>query len=81
MAHFLTHYLCKSHLISLPFHWKSWPGRCGPRAGKDVGDGDLTAGLIDPTRQAHARVLARESAVVCGQAWVQAAILALDPQA
>ena len=48
---------------------------------EDVGDGDLTAGLIDPTRQAHARVLARESAVVCGQAWVQAAILALDPQA
>jgi nicotinate-nucleotide pyrophosphorylase (carboxylating) len=48
---------------------------------EDVGDGDLTAGLIDPTRQASARVLARESAVVCGQAWVQAAILALDPQA
>ncbi len=48
---------------------------------EDVGDGDLTAGLIDPARQAHARVLARESAVVCGQAWVQAAILALDPKA
>ncbi len=48
---------------------------------EDVGDGDLTAGLIDPTRQGNARVLARESAVVCGQAWVQAAILALDPQA
>jgi len=30
---------------------------------------------------ARARVLARESAVVCGQAWAQAAILALDPQA
>ncbi len=48
---------------------------------EDVGAGDLTAGLIDPTRMASARVLARESAVVCGQAWVQAAILALDPQA
>ena len=48
---------------------------------EDVGDGDLTAGLIDPIRQARARVLARENAVVCGQAWVQAAILALDPQA
>jgi nicotinate-nucleotide pyrophosphorylase (carboxylating) len=48
---------------------------------EDVGAGDLTAGLIDPTRLARARVLARESAVVCGQAWVQAAILALDPQA
>ena len=48
---------------------------------EDVGAGDLTAGLIDPSRMARARVLARESAVVCGQAWVQAAILALDPQA
>ena len=48
---------------------------------EDVGNGDLTAGLIDPARQARARVLARESAVVCGQAWVEAAILALDPEA
>lgn len=48
---------------------------------EDVGTGDLTAGLIDPKQQARARVLARENAVVCGQAWVQAAILALDPQA
>jgi len=48
---------------------------------EDVGAGDLTAGLIAPNRMARARVLARESAVVCGQAWAQAAILALDPQA
>jgi nicotinate-nucleotide pyrophosphorylase (carboxylating) len=48
---------------------------------EDVGDGDLTAGLIDRSRQARAHVLAREDAVVCGQAWVQAAITALDPQA
>ena len=48
---------------------------------EDVGTGDLTAGLIDPQRRANARVVARESAVVCGQAWVQAAVLALDPQA
>jgi nicotinate-nucleotide pyrophosphorylase (carboxylating) len=48
---------------------------------EDVGAGDLTAGLIDPARMACASVLARESAIVCGQAWVQAAILALDPEA
>ena len=48
---------------------------------EDVGPGDLTAGLIDPNRRANARVVARESAVVCGQAWAQAAVLALDPQA
>ena len=48
---------------------------------EDVGSGDLTAGLIDPARQARARVLARQSAVVCGRAWVQAAMQQLDPQA
>ncbi len=48
---------------------------------EDVGNGDLTASLIDPSRMARARVLARESAVVCGQAWVQAAVLQCDPQA
>lgn len=48
---------------------------------EDLGTGDLTASLIDPTRMARARVLARESAVVCGQAWVHAAVLQCDPQA
>ncbi|MFZ2388489.1 MAG: carboxylating nicotinate-nucleotide diphosphorylase [Polaromonas sp.] len=48
---------------------------------EDLGGGDLTAALIDPERQARARVLARESAVICGAAWVQAAMLQLDPQA
>lgn len=48
---------------------------------EDVGDGDLTAGLIDAARSATARVLARESAVICGSAWVDAALLHLDPQA
>lgn len=48
---------------------------------EDVGAGDLTAALIDPTAQARAQVLARESAVVCGSAWVEAAFRQLDPQA
>jgi len=48
---------------------------------EDVGTGDLTAGLIDPGRSSRAQVLARESAVICGQAWVQAAVLQLDPDA
>ncbi len=48
---------------------------------EDVGAGDLTASLIDPSRMARARVLARESAVVCGQPWVDAALLQCDPQA
>ncbi len=48
---------------------------------EDVGAGDLTAALIDPGAQARAQVLARESAVLCGCAWVQAAFRQLDPQA
>ena len=39
---------------------------------EDVGCGDLTAALVDADRVARARVLARESAVVCGAPWVQA---------
>ena len=48
---------------------------------EDVGSGDLTAGLIDPARRARARVLARESAVICGAPWANAALRALDPAA
>ena len=48
---------------------------------EDVGTGDLTAGLIDVDRSALARVIAREAAVICGQAWAHAAMLQCDPQA
>jgi nicotinate-nucleotide pyrophosphorylase (carboxylating) len=48
---------------------------------EDVGSGDLTAALVDGTRRTRARILARESAVICGQPWVDAALRALDPDA
>lgn len=48
---------------------------------EDVGDGDLTAALVDADCMARATVVAREEAVICGQAWVQAAFLQLDAQA
>jgi nicotinate-nucleotide pyrophosphorylase (carboxylating) len=48
---------------------------------EDVGSGDLTAGLVDPTRRARARVLAREAAVICGAPWAEAAIRQLAPDA
>jgi len=48
---------------------------------EDLGAGDLTAGLVDPERRSHARVLAREAAVICGQPWVEATLQRLDPQA
>ena len=47
---------------------------------EDIGTGDVTAALIDPARQARARVLARERAVVCGSAWFEATFRQLDPQ-
>ena len=48
---------------------------------EDLGAGDLTASLIDPHRRARARVVAREAAVICGEPWASAAVLALDPSA
>ncbi|HZY17637.1 MAG TPA: carboxylating nicotinate-nucleotide diphosphorylase [Ramlibacter sp.] len=48
---------------------------------EDVGDGDLTASLVDPARRAQAVVIAREAAVVCGGPWFVAAVRQLDPQA
>jgi nicotinate-nucleotide pyrophosphorylase (carboxylating) len=36
---------------------------------EDLGGGDVTAALIDEKESAEARVLARESAVLCGTAW------------
>jgi len=46
---------------------------------EDVGSGDLTAALVDPARRAQARVLARESAVICGGPWVEATLRQVDP--
>ncbi|MDD2926112.1 carboxylating nicotinate-nucleotide diphosphorylase [Rhodoferax sp.] len=48
---------------------------------EDLGSADLTAGLVDPTRRAKATIIAREAAVICGQAWVQAAFQQVDPAA
>lgn len=46
---------------------------------EDVGEGDLTAALVDPARRARARVLARESAVICGAPWVEAVLRQVEP--
>ncbi|MGD9600355.1 MAG: carboxylating nicotinate-nucleotide diphosphorylase [Gammaproteobacteria bacterium] len=46
---------------------------------EDVGGGDLTAALVPATRQATARVLVRESAVLCGTRWFDAVYRAVDP--
>ena len=47
---------------------------------EDVGGGDLTAGLVPAAKAITARVLARESALICGRPWVEAVIAAVDPK-
>ncbi len=48
---------------------------------EDLGSGDLTALLIEAGQQAQARVLARETARVCGRPWVEAVLRQVDAQA
>lgn len=46
---------------------------------EDIGDGDITAQLIPANRQAEARVICREAAILCGQPWVDEVYRQLDP--
>lgn len=46
---------------------------------EDVGTGDLTAALVPEGARMHARVLAREAAVICGAPWVEETARAVDP--
>ncbi|HSN00917.1 MAG TPA: carboxylating nicotinate-nucleotide diphosphorylase [Rudaea sp.] len=47
---------------------------------EDFGSGDVTADLLPPQSQAHARVIAREAAVICGRPWFDACFRELDPR-
>nr|WP_298165514.1 carboxylating nicotinate-nucleotide diphosphorylase [uncultured Pseudomonas sp.] len=47
---------------------------------EDIGSGDITAQLIPAERMAHATVITRESAVICGTSWVDAVFRQLDPR-
>ncbi len=48
---------------------------------EDIGAGDLTAMLVAADRSARARILARESAVICGAPWAEAALRQVVAQA
>jgi len=48
---------------------------------EDVGEADLTAGLVDLGVRARATVVAREAAIICGAPWAQLAFQQLDPSA
>ncbi len=45
---------------------------------EDVGIGDLTANLIPKNQTAKARVISRESAIICGQAWFDTCLRQVD---
>ncbi|MDH0143040.1 carboxylating nicotinate-nucleotide diphosphorylase [Aquipseudomonas alcaligenes] len=47
---------------------------------EDIGSGDITAQLIPAERLAHARVITRDAAIICGSAWVDAVFRQLDPR-
>ena len=46
---------------------------------EDVGGGDVTANLIPEDAVAHATVISREPAVLCGTAWFESCFRMLDP--
>ena len=48
---------------------------------EDIGPGDLTAGLVPADRIARATVISREAGVLCGRAWFDRCVTALDPAA
>lgn len=48
---------------------------------EDIGRGDWTARLLPQEAGASASVMAKESAVLCGQAWFDECVWALDPGA
>ncbi len=45
---------------------------------EDVGSGDLTASLVPESTRAHATVITREEAVICGTAWFDEVFQQLD---
>ena len=46
---------------------------------EDLGDGDLTAALVPPQTRVQARVVVRESAILCGSDWFGEVFHQLDP--
>lgn len=45
---------------------------------EDIGSGDITAQLVAEDKQAQARIISREPAIMCGQAWVNEVFKQID---
>jgi nicotinate-nucleotide pyrophosphorylase (carboxylating) len=48
---------------------------------EDIGTGDLTAALLPEGKVAHARLMTRQDAVLCGTEWFNRTVESLDPEA
>jgi nicotinate-nucleotide pyrophosphorylase (carboxylating) len=48
---------------------------------EDIGTGDWTAMLVPNDSRVRAKLTVRQNAVLCGQAWFEACLFALDPKA
>ncbi|HEX4388004.1 MAG TPA: carboxylating nicotinate-nucleotide diphosphorylase [Steroidobacteraceae bacterium] len=46
---------------------------------EDVGGGDVTAALVPESQRVRGRVVARETAILCGRPWAQETFRQLDP--
>ncbi len=47
---------------------------------EDIGSGDITATLIPADKQASARIICRDQAVICGRPWVNEVFHQIDPE-
>lgn len=47
---------------------------------EDIRTGDITASLIPADNRAHARIITREHAIICGVEWVNEVFRQLDPE-
>jgi nicotinate-nucleotide pyrophosphorylase (carboxylating) len=54
-------------------------GQVAQALAEDLGPGDLTAALVPASARARARVVVRETAVLCGVDWFDEVFLQLDP--
>ncbi len=55
------------------------PAQVAAALAEDIGDGDITAALLDPAATGSGRAIAREDTVLCGRPWVDAVYHRLDP--
>jgi len=63
-----------------PLLEKDIPTKLAGAIAEDVGGGDITAMLIPAERQARARVITRDDAILCGTAWVNEVFRQIDPE-